>query len=168
MHGRGLVLRVAFTGGVVVAEGRDAVHLARHMRVPVKNERSRVRVRSHVSEYEPVTDLGTLQHRVLLVANLVKAIASRAENSRRKQLVWDHLLGLVEGRREGFRNGVEVVIDHVVEGAVDPIVNVQGLLLALATPLARVHLGGNCRGATYKVPPRLSNKAQCSWSYHIN
>ena len=89
MHGRGLVLRVDFAGGVVVAEGRDAVHLAGHMRVPVENERSRVRVRSHVSEYEPVTDLGTLQHRVSLVANLVKTIASRAKNSRGKQLVWD-------------------------------------------------------------------------------
>ena len=92
MHGRGLVLRVAFTGGVVVAEGRDAVHLLRDVCVPVKYERSRVRVGPHVSEHEPITDLSTLQHRVLLVTNLVKAIASRTKNGRRKQLVWGHIL----------------------------------------------------------------------------
>ena len=59
------------------------MHFLWNVSIAVKNERGGVSVGAHVLENEPVTDLGALEHRLVLLADLVEAVASGAENSGR-------------------------------------------------------------------------------------
>lgn len=100
---------------MLVAERGDAVDLLRHVVVPVEHERGRVRVRAHVTEDQPVSHLSPLKRRADLVANLVEAVAGGAKDGSREQLLLRRGLGPTHSGVESLRNGVEVVIDYVVE-----------------------------------------------------
>ena len=101
-----------------------------HVGVPVEHERSGVRVRSHVPENQPVTDLSALEHSLITRAYLIKAVTCRSENRG-----WD-FLDLDRGvnyRLQGLWFRVVVVINHIVERAIDTIVNVESLLVGSTT-----------------------------------
>lgn len=54
--------------------------------VAVKHERSSVGVGAHIVEDEPIADFSAFEVRVLLITNLVEAIAGRTKDSSRNTL----------------------------------------------------------------------------------
>ena len=50
-----------------------------------------------------------------------------------------------------------MIVDNVIEGAVDPIIDVQGLEVVTAA-LASVHLGHDAGGGTDKEPAGFGNE----------
>jgi len=68
-------------------------------------------------------------------------------------------------KAHGGRRGV--VVNHVVERAVNAVVNVQGLGLALAA-LSRVHLGGNCSASAHEVTARFGDESKFARGFLIH
>ena len=136
-----------------------AVQLVGDVGVAVENVAGRVSVRALILPDQPVADGAPFKHRILQRAHLVEAVAGRAEHGSRDRLV---ICGRSNNGAAGDRTGFAleicqtsksfrlwqgVIIDNVVEGAVDAVVDVQGLKV-LSTAFASVHLGHDAgRGA---------------------
>ena len=60
-----------------------------------------------------------------------------------------------------------MVVDDVVEGAVDTIINIQGLGLSLAA-LSCVDFCSDCRACTYKVTAWLGNESQFAGGFNVH
>jgi len=60
-----------------------------------------------------------------------------------------------------------VVVDNVVERAINAVINVQGLGLALAA-LSCVHLGGNRSASAHKVTARLGDESKFARGFLIH
>jgi hypothetical protein len=115
------------------------------VRVAVEDERSSVSVGTHVLENEPVADFSAFQVRVLLSTDLIESIAGRAENSCRNTLANTLFLlnWCLDRRLQSERYGVVVIVDHIVERAVDAVIDVESLGVALAA-FPTINFSSNC------------------------
>lgn len=133
------------------------------VRVTVEHKGGGVRVGAHVLEDQPVADLGARKFGLVLVADLVQAVAGGSENSG-----WDLVVALGSvnfrvnhlGQNEG--NGLVVVVYDVVEGAVDTVVDVERLGVAFAA-LTSVDLGRDRGRAADEVPAGLRDKPELAF-----
>jgi len=119
------------------------VDLFGDVRVAVEDEGGGVRVGAHLLEDEPVADLSALKLGFRLLADLIKTVAGGSEHGSRDTLgCLFQLVSWVDNRLEGDRDGREVVVNNVVEGAVDAVVDVESLGGTL-TALSSVDFGGD-------------------------
>jgi len=135
------------------------MHLRGNVRVTVEHEGGRVRVGTHVIENKPVADFSAPEFSFVLIANLVKAVAGGPKHSGRDSLVVVASGFIVNHLGQDLGHGLKVIVDDIVEGAVDSIVDVECLRGTLAT-LAVVYLGGHGCGAAHKVTTGLSDESE--------
>lgn len=128
--------------------------------VPVEYEGSCVGVSSLAFPNQPIVHLASWENSALQSAHLVDTIASRAEDGGGNLFLTFEIaiLLLVKDARQtkGHRNSM--IIDDVVERAVNSIIDVQCLEIVVSS-LARVHLRGNRSGRRNEETTRLSNEA---------
>lgn len=113
------------------------------MSVAIEHEGSGMGVGAHVVEDEPIANLSALQACVFLTANLVEAITGRAKNGS-----WNAFSGFLKLFRAfncGLKsqgNGVIVIVNHIVEGAIDSIIDVESLVFTFSA-LSTINFGRN-------------------------
>ena len=140
----------------------------------VEHEGGRVGVSALVLPNEPVTYVAAGQQGGLQGAHLVEAVAGGAEDSGgdAEDVVGGDIviiihakikisllvqLGLQDSAQlQGHRSGM--VVHHIVEGAVDTVVDIECLIRVVAA-LARVHLSRDGGGRRHEVAPWLCDEA---------
>ena len=133
------------------------MNLLRDVSVAIEHKGSGVRVGAHIVEDEPVANLSALQVSVFLTADLVETITGRPKNSS-----WNafscllKLFRTFDCRLESHGNGMVVVIDHVVERAIDSIIDVEGLVFAFSA-LSSINFGCDCCRTAYEITSRFSD-----------
>ena len=135
------------------------MNLLWNVRVAIEHKAGSVRVSTHVLKHEPVSHFGTAQQGRVLLTDLIKSVAGWPKHSCRNQIT--AVVFFIErgGKSHGLRENV--VVNHIVEGAVDAVVHVEGLRLA-STALASVDLGGDGGGAVDEVAAWLCDESKLS------
>lgn len=136
------------------------MHLLRNVSVAVENKASCVGVGPHILENQPVVHLNTLHFCRGDTANLIESIAGRAENRCGDFLkIFFIIRSRIKSGGKTYGLRLIVVINYVIERAINSVIDVQSLGLAAPT-LARVDLSGNCGACAHKVASRLCNKPE--------
>ena len=140
-RGAGTFLFCGQRGVFFDAHVADAVHLGGDVRVPVEHEAGGVSVRAHIFKNQPVANLGSLKLSLVQCTNLVKAVTRWAKNSGRDSFS-SCVTSLPNGRCKSDWHGVVVVVNDIVEGAIDAVVYVEGLCLTF-TAFSAVDFSSN-------------------------
>ena len=140
------------------------MRLLRDVSITVENETGCMSVGTHVLKDQPFVHFHSFQLGVSQGANLVETIASRSKHSSRYLLSLLLLtVQLVKASGETHRCRMVVVIDNIVERAVDSVINIKGLSLSFAS-FSGVYFGSNCRACTNKITARFCNESELSWN----